>query len=806
MSATRPLTWILLTALAAPACSGARVQSEGRSSDERSDRGVPADGETTAPQPGGGGSTAPDSRAGDAPLLGTRARIPGLAAASARGDETALAALRELTTAADARTAEHAALVLGAVLLDRGEGTAALPHLRRAARGSLAPDHARLLLGRATLTAGDEAARSEARELLVPVAERAATPALGGGARLLLLRLASRAGSWAEAARWGRALLAAPTDAVPLDETRWLTAEALRLSGATPEARDLYRALWHSTPGSPWATRARDQLASLGESTAPRDGERLPWIENLQAAGLHDDALDALTALLAADLPAEKRAHALYLATRSHFVLRNNDRVVARAEELRREQPGSPWAAKGALEAIRALGRGERTADIRARERWLHAEHPTSEAAHEARYYLANHLASRADTETAGVALLRELADGTGVRAPDARWRLAWLAHRRGDSATARGELAALLERHPQTGFRAAALYWQARWSAPANGEAARELYRRVRAEYPRDYYGRLAAERLSALGVALAPLPGGDDPPEIDRLDDPARRPEPAYRRAVDLYGLGLPGLAAEELATVDAGDDEALALSRVWLRARSGDTWSAIAELSSRWGDALRREPLGSPGVPAEVWQALYPFPYRRALEAAVARRRPDSEPFDSYLLAALARRESRFWPRAVSGAGAVGLMQLMPETATRTARRVGLPAPGRAELFDPETNLELGTALLASHVEEFGGEWAPAIASYNAGEDVVRRWWAGRPPGQPLDEWIEGIPYLETRLYVKAILGDYRNYRELYGADAGGDGAARAQRGGQGQPGAAAGGPSDPRESGQRRQGRR
>jgi len=88
----------------------------------------------------------------------------------------------------------------------------------------------------------------------------------------------------------------------------------------------------------------------------------------------------------------------------------------------------------------------------------------------------------------------------------------------------------------------------------------------------------------------------------------------------------------------------------------------------------------------------------------------------------------------------------------------------------LFDPATNIELGTAHLATLLQGFGGAIPPALASYNAGELVVRRWWARRPHGQGLDEWIETIPYLETRLYVKAILADWISYRELY--EPGGD----------------------------------
>jgi len=89
--------------------------------------------------------------------------------------------------------------------------------------------------------------------------------------------------------------------------------------------------------------------------------------------------------------------------------------------------------------------------------------------------------------------------------------------------------------------------------------------------------------------------------------------------------------------------------------------------------------------------------------------------------------------------------------------------------ASLSQPETNVRIGIQHFKDLVDKFGGIHY-ALASYNAGELVVRRWWARRPHGQGLDEWIETIPYLETRLYVKAILADWISYRELY--EPGGD----------------------------------
>ncbi|HEX6203725.1 MAG TPA: lytic transglycosylase domain-containing protein, partial [Thermoanaerobaculia bacterium] len=333
-------------------------------------------------------------------------------------------------------------------------------------------------------------------------------------------------------------------------------------------------------------------------------------------------------------------------------------------------------------------------------------------------------------------------------------------------------------------GFRTAALYWLARLAEPPGSDRAVELYETVRREAPRDYYARAAEERLRELGFEPQPIAAGaaasagtaaaaasgSEPeraalPQPDPLTDPGRRPEPAYRRAVQLAALGLPRLAAAELATVDAEADPALALGRARLLHRGGDTWSSIGLLLERFSDQLSPLPLDAAGVPREVWETLYPFPHQDAVAEAVAAAAPPGLPFDPWLVATLARRESRFWRWAASPAGAVGVMQLLPETAARVAGSLGRDAPGRAALFDPDVNIALGTAELARLVAAFDGEWAPALAGYNAGENVARQWWEARPPGQPLDEWIETIPYTETRLYVKWILGTRPIYQALY-----------------------------------------
>jgi soluble lytic murein transglycosylase len=119
---------------------------------------------------------------------------------------------------------------------------------------------------------------------------------------------------------------------------------------------------------------------------------------------------------------------------------------------------------------------------------------------------------------------------------------------------------------------------------------------------------------------------------------------------------------------------------------------------------------------------------------------------------LIYAIIRQESLYRADAASKAGALGLMQLLPETARRSAKSAGLPVPTRSSLLLPEVNIPLGASYLKHLVDRAGGQLALAVASYNAGPGAVRRWLPPAP--MDLDVWVENIPYNETRAYVQRV----------------------------------------------------
>jgi soluble lytic murein transglycosylase len=152
-------------------------------------------------------------------------------------------------------------------------------------------------------------------------------------------------------------------------------------------------------------------------------------------------------------------------------------------------------------------------------------------------------------------------------------------------------------------------------------------------------------------------------------------------------------------------------------------------------------------------------YPLAYWDIINKAA-----ESGRVDAYLVAALIREESRFDPEVVSWAGAVGLMQLMPSTAKRIKGEAGVNIDNVRDLYDPGKNILLGTHYLSSLINEFN-ELPIAIMSYNAGENRVNKW-LEKYDNDDINEFIENVPYKETRRYVKKVLKSYWQYRSING----------------------------------------
>jgi soluble lytic murein transglycosylase len=165
----------------------------------------------------------------------------------------------------------------------------------------------------------------------------------------------------------------------------------------------------------------------------------------------------------------------------------------------------------------------------------------------------------------------------------------------------------------------------------------------------------------------------------------------------------------------------------------------------------------------LPVAYWRVLFPRPYWQDVQ-----RFATENNLDPSLVAALIRQESEFNPGAVSYANAYGLMQLLPKTGKTVARSVGMKHYTTAALLTPSTNIELGTRYFRDMTDQLGGIVEYALAAYNAGSDRVADW---RDTGhyRDIQEFVESIPFVQTRDYVQSIVRNAAIYRRLYGSGA-------------------------------------
>jgi soluble lytic murein transglycosylase len=302
--------------------------------------------------------------------------------------------------------------------------------------------------------------------------------------------------------------------------------------------------------------------------------------------------------------------------------------------------------------------------------------------------------------------------------------------------------------RFPGGNWYEASTFWAARARDAAGDSArARVLYRQVLGEDPIGYYG---IEAAGWLGVEPW------DFLELRATPAVSLRPDHValLRRMRKLRELGWKGRALRELSAREGpreSRDDRLALA-IGLN-EAGFSWQGT---SIAWGVHRARSGIWS----EELLRAVYPIVYEPLLI-----ERASAERLDPTLVAALTRRESQFDRDVVSGAGATGLMQLMPATGAEMARRIRIAEFRSEQLVVPEVNLALGSRYLRELLERRGGSLVPALISYNAGPHRYTAWRRFPEFSASTDLMIDRIPFSETRRYVKAILSYRYIYSRLY-----------------------------------------
>lgn len=273
-------------------------------------------------------------------------------------------------------------------------------------------------------------------------------------------------------------------------------------------------------------------------------------------------------------------------------------------------------------------------------------------------------------------------------------------------------------------------MYFEARLNERAGNKSSADRLFREAAKKP-DFHGFLAADKLD-LPYAVCPwLPNDSASAQAAIARDPA------IVRAMALFQIDRVGWAVREWDdALSRFNDEQ---RRIAVEVAQGNGWfdRAVFALGKGKPDELR----------------LYGLRFPLHHEATI-RREAQSNRLDPAWVAAEIRAESVFYPRARSSANAMGLMQILPGTGAGVASRIGQPWSGAESLYDPDTNIILGTAYLRELLDKYGGQPYQVIAGYNAGPSPLSRWQSQRPGMDP-DFWIETISYKETREYVARVL---------------------------------------------------
>ncbi len=307
-------------------------------------------------------------------------------------------------------------------------------------------------------------------------------------------------------------------------------------------------------------------------------------------------------------------------------------------------------------------------------------------------------------------------------------WETAWASYQSRDYQEAASQFRKLSERDD---VRDKALYWLGKTlAATGDAKGSQEAFAALAAEYPLGYYALISNNHA---GEDL-PLPPGS---MLEALPMPA-----GFEREKALIGLGLFDEAARELSASKKNKSPA-AVARLYLE---------MGNYNGAYHTMAKEKPKRDKES-ATVWGVTYPLAFREDVaKNAAANAIPES------LVWAIMRTESNYFPAALSPVGAVGLMQIMPATAESMSKG------DSKRLTHPDLNIKLGTRHLKDLMESYDRNLTLAVAAYNAGSGNVKRWQKGYGD-LPEDEFIESIPFRETREYVKKVVSSMEMYQRLY-----------------------------------------
>jgi soluble lytic murein transglycosylase len=287
----------------------------------------------------------------------------------------------------------------------------------------------------------------------------------------------------------------------------------------------------------------------------------------------------------------------------------------------------------------------------------------------------------------------------------------------------------------------ARAAYWRGRAAEAAGQTAEMRAQYEAAGRYPIAYYGQLARARLGLDSAELRPSALAKDPAESEVI-----------QAAGLLYALGERQLVLNFVSDVAKESDDVAVIA-------------GLADITAQYHDAHATMVIGEAALSRGMAMDQYAFPDFGIPSYS------GGPAFDRCVVYSIARTESAFNQRDRSSASAVGLMQVTPGAGRDTAKRLGVSYDWGRLVSDPAYNTEMGAGELAALLKEYGGSYVLTFAGYNAGRDRVRQWMAlhGDPRDPKIDavDWVERIPFAETRNYVQRVMENLQIYRVRFGS---------------------------------------
>lgn len=547
-------------------------------------------------------------------------------------------------------------------------------------------------------------------------------------------------------------------------EAEYLLGKAYVQNGQSRTGAEILRRVYYEYPTSSQADAAESDLKKIPEAAllpAVTFGEREHRADGLYKGRRWAPAAEEYKAMLAVAPAGQQSQVNIQLA---NALMKLGDNRQAREVLSRIPDDGSEASAEKWYQSVEIARNTNDDNGLSTIVQHLRATTPKSPWLESALLSAGNMYLLRQDYDRA-IDYYKEINERFpgSSKAAYAHWKCAWLTYRQNRAEQAKTYFDQHIEFYPASNEVANAIYWRGRMAEDDhNYGLARAYYLKLTDRYRNYYYGVAARKRLATMPDAPpATVASLQRIPGLTKIEPESLQTTPPsddlhYNRSRLLENAGALDLAVRELqAGTSSGPSwEMVEIARMYSAA--GEYYRALQALKHAINGYFAMD---LTALPQPYWEGLFPRPYWDAL-----RRYSDENGLDPYLVASLIRQESEFNPGVVSHANAYGLMQLLPSTGKGTAKQVGLHNYKTDSLLDPTINIELGTKYFREMVDHFGGQVEYALAAYNAGSSRVESW---RSAGsyRDIEEFVESIPFTETREYVQAIVRNAEVYKRVY-----------------------------------------